>query len=149
MRRCLLLFLLLSLAITPEFVAADVRSGACPYSCRTLGIPKRYCRDWKQNGVCFVEDTRPGSRLPAPPAPAQRRPDPSARGYIESRPCPYNCASAGVPREFCRDWREHGMCYVEDVRRPPAQDYRPSYPGQGYRPQRPPRGDRMPPLPRW
>lgn len=31
---------------------------ACPHSCRTLGIPKTDCRDWREGELCYVEDLR-------------------------------------------------------------------------------------------
>lgn len=46
---------------------------------------------------------------------------PGHRGYGTSRPCPWNCKLAGLPKEKCKDWRSGGMCYVEDFTRPPRQ----------------------------
>ena len=41
-----------------------ISSASCPYSCRTQGIDKRNCRDWKNGNTCFVEDL---NRAPAAP----------------------------------------------------------------------------------
>jgi hypothetical protein len=46
---------------------------------------------------------------------------PGHRGYGTSRPCPWNCELAGLPKDKCKDWRSGGMCYVEDFTRPPRQ----------------------------
>jgi hypothetical protein len=42
---------------------------ACPYSCRTTGIPKSHCRDWREGNACIIEDLRyPGNgRVPTIP----------------------------------------------------------------------------------
>ena len=37
---------------------AEISSSVCPYSCRTQGIPKNVCKDWKENGRCFIDDLR-------------------------------------------------------------------------------------------
>lgn len=46
----------------------EVSSRNCPYDCRTQGIPKSDCREWRQGTVCYVEDLRvPGpSGAPTP-----------------------------------------------------------------------------------
>lgn len=37
-------------------ISADgLSSRACPYSCRTVGLPKSECRDWRNGKLCFVE----------------------------------------------------------------------------------------------
>lgn len=42
-----------------------VTSRSCPFSCRTEGIPKNVCRDWKEGDLCYIEDLRkpPSSQL--------------------------------------------------------------------------------------
>jgi hypothetical protein len=40
----------------------------------------------------------------------------AAFGQVTSRPCPYNCRLAGIPKESCRDWREQDVCYIEVIR---------------------------------
>ncbi len=72
-----------------------------------------------------------------------KRPAPNQHGRVTVHNCPYNCGHAGVPREFCRDWRENGMCYVEDVRLPPTpapkpQPQRYDDRDRGHRPPPPP-----------
>lgn len=41
------------------------------------------------------------------------------RGYVSSRPCPYSCRTQGIPKKHCRDWKENGLCYIEDLRKQP------------------------------
>lgn len=33
----------------------NITKRPCPYSCRTEGIPKSKCRDWKEDGLCVIE----------------------------------------------------------------------------------------------
>jgi hypothetical protein len=33
-----------------------VTSAQCPYTCRSAGVPKNMCREWKDSMKCFVED---------------------------------------------------------------------------------------------
>jgi len=40
-----------------------VTSRSCPFSCRTEGIPKNVCRDWKEGDLCYIEDLR---KAPSP-----------------------------------------------------------------------------------
>lgn len=49
-----------------------------------------------------------------------RRPHPSARGAVFAHYCPFSCSTQGIPREYCRDWRQGEVCYVEDVRVHPS-----------------------------
>jgi hypothetical protein len=42
---------------------------ACPYSCRTTGIPKSHCRDWRQGNACIIEDLRYSGDGRVPPIP--------------------------------------------------------------------------------
>lgn len=44
-------------------------SRGCPFSCRTEGIPKKQCRDWREGNTCFVEDLSRAPNVPAPQAP--------------------------------------------------------------------------------
>lgn len=46
-------FLVLSL---PVILFAEVTSSPCPYSCKTRGISKDRCKDWKEGNTCFVDD---------------------------------------------------------------------------------------------
>ena len=50
----------------PSTLFADssgrVTSARCPHSCKSLGIPKSQCRDWRRGNRCYVEDLRPTSR---------------------------------------------------------------------------------------
>lgn len=84
----------------------EVTSSSCPYSCKTQGIPKKHCRDWKSEGLCYVEDLR---RSPTKPTDGRS-------GLVRSAPCPFSCASQRIPRSQCRDWQKDGLCYVEDLR---------------------------------
>ena len=53
-----------SLAQRKTYENGRVTSALCPYSCRTKGIPKKHCKDWKEAGRCFVEDlTRPPAKI--------------------------------------------------------------------------------------
>lgn len=38
-----------------------ISSGPCPMNCDTKGITRNICKDWQENGVCFVQDLRPAS----------------------------------------------------------------------------------------
>jgi len=40
----------------------------CPFSCRTEGISKDHCRDWRHGNICYVQDTWGGRARLAPPA---------------------------------------------------------------------------------
>ena len=42
------------------------------------------------------------------------------KGLISSRACPYSCATEGIKKSTCRDWRDGNICYIEDLRSPPA-----------------------------
>lgn len=35
---------------------AEVTSKPCPHSCRSMGIDKRHCRDWREGTMCFVDN---------------------------------------------------------------------------------------------
>lgn len=39
------------------------------------------------------------------------------QGYVTSSLCPYDCKTKGIKRKFCRDWKEGGRCFVEDLSR--------------------------------
>ena len=52
----------LMLVILPGYARAESRGiegRDCPFSCRSEGIPKKYCRDWRKGNTCYVEDLRP------------------------------------------------------------------------------------------
>lgn len=78
----ILLFLVITFGI--EQAAAEkrgyLRSRACPFSCRTEGIDKNHCKDWRVGNTCYVEDL---SRPPNKPVPAPPRapPPPQKPGY--------------------------------------------------------------------
>jgi len=100
---------LLGLSTTIETAVAQngLRVGPCPMSCRTLGIDKRHCKDWREGNTCYVEDTRysggganrpsrpiqPPSAIPTPTIAPVRppssiypdRPNYSGAGYDECR----------------------------------------------------------------
>ena len=39
----------------PRKTTGKVTKKPCPYSCRTEGISKNKCRDWKEGGLCVIE----------------------------------------------------------------------------------------------
>lgn len=47
----------------------------CPFSCATQGVPKAYCKDWREGNLCFVQVLR-SSVIPykvvSIPSPRQR-----------------------------------------------------------------------------
>ncbi|RMG40307.1 MAG: hypothetical protein D6719_11315 [Candidatus Dadabacteria bacterium] len=102
----------LTLALCPASLIAErkgyITSRPCPYSCRTAGLKKKHCRDWRKGNMCFVEDLR------KPPAKIR------SKGYVTIKFCPFSCDTAGISRAYCRDWKEGDLCYVEDLRRAPA-----------------------------
>ncbi len=63
-----LFFLLLGAALLSGGVVSDaiaektkkgaITSSKCPYSCKSKGIKKKHCRDWKEGDRCYVEDLR-------------------------------------------------------------------------------------------
>ncbi len=103
----------------PQFSQAQnkgrVTSRPCPHSCKTMGLPKSNCRDWRENNTCYVEDL---SRSPF----QQSRPKPQQHGQVSSRHCPYSCKSNGLPKSSCRDWREGDICYIEDLTKRPGRN---------------------------
>jgi len=52
------LFLVILFFSTPAL--AEITFKPCPYTCRTEGIPKKQCKDWKESGMCFIDDLRRG-----------------------------------------------------------------------------------------
>ena len=42
------------------------------------------------------------------------------KGRVYVAPCPHSCATRGIEKRVCRDWREGSTCYVEDLRFPPS-----------------------------
>ncbi len=95
----------------------NVRSAPCPFSCKTQGISKAQCKDWRHGDICFVEDLRGGGATTG------------TGGRVSSSRCPHSCATLGIPKAQCRDWRQGDICYVEDLRgaggRGPARMPRP------------------------
>ena len=94
----------------------QVSSGPCPLSCKSLGIPKKVCRDWREGGTCYVEDlrNRPSSDH------ADNQPPANKKGHVTVSPCPHSCQTRGIPKNICRDWREGNACYVEDLSQAPG-----------------------------
>lgn len=43
---------------SPGMVEAEVQARHCPFSCKSEGIPKHLCRDWRRGNTCYVEDLR-------------------------------------------------------------------------------------------
>lgn len=68
------------------------------------------------------------SFIDAAPAYADRR------GEVTSRPCPYSCRTQGIPKKDCKDWRQGNVCFIEDLRRPPAAPSSGPPPSGGYTP---------------
>lgn len=46
---------------------------------------------------------------------------------VTSQHCPFDCSTQRIPTDYCRDWREDGMCFVQDLRVPPDYDARGRY----------------------
>ncbi len=42
------------------------------------------------------------------------------RGFITSSTCPFSCAQAGVPKDFCVERQNGNSCEVEDMRQGPG-----------------------------
>ena len=42
----------------PSNLKGKITKRACPYSCRTENINKRYCKDWREGSICVIEDLR-------------------------------------------------------------------------------------------
>ena len=40
------------------YVDSPVLAHDCPFSCRTSGINKSYCKDWREGSLCYVQITR-------------------------------------------------------------------------------------------
>ena len=99
--------LLLLTSLPGAALAQSTTSAPCPYSCKTLGIKKKKCKDWREGDTCYVQDLRKNQ--------GQRRAARSGNG-ITSRPCPYSCRSQGIPKKRCKDWKEGNTCYVQDLR---------------------------------
>lgn len=87
----------------------EITSAPCPYSCKSKGLSKSKCKDWREGNTCFVEDLT-------------RQPSSNTRknGFVTYRECPHSCNSAGISKSRCRDWKQNGMCYVEDLTREPS-----------------------------
>lgn len=45
----------------PVLAFAEIREQNCPFSCKTENIDKSFCRDWAENGRCYIEDLRADS----------------------------------------------------------------------------------------
>lgn len=88
--------------------AAPVSSAPCPYSCKSLGIKKRFCKDWRQGNTCYVQDLRKKAPVTI-----------YKKGLVSSANCPYSCRTQGIPKKYCKDWKQGGRCYIEDLRKAP------------------------------
>ena len=123
-----------------------ITTGACPLTCRDLGVAEEFCREGRMGNKCSVEDLSqpPGHRSlawvrrgqsrrrTAAPMPnkavslgevaGEDAPvnDPSRRGLVTTSSCPYTCVEAGIPQGFCRESRAGNSCQVEDLRQPPG-----------------------------
>lgn len=62
--RSLAALVLAILFVAPPLLA-EVTSRPCPYSCKTEGIVKSQCKDWREGNTCYVEDLRPTSQRSA------------------------------------------------------------------------------------
>lgn len=38
------------------------------------------------------------------------------RQPVLAHPCPFSCSTQGVPRQYCRDWRNRNLCFVQVLR---------------------------------
>ena len=61
--RSLFLLSLLLICLFPSSAASEQSTGLvtarpCPHSCKTMGLDKKYCKDWKRGNVCYVEDLK-------------------------------------------------------------------------------------------
>ncbi|MBX7145552.1 MAG: hypothetical protein K1X79_13965 [Oligoflexia bacterium] len=88
--RLKLLHILCLLAVLPSFAWAgplhgEVTKGRCPITCKSLGIPRDKCHEWRDNGLCYVEDLTKPRRLPPPAAPTSVRIEPTATPYTALR----------------------------------------------------------------
>ena len=66
----------LLLSISPVLAERHglITSQVCPYSCRTQGMDKRNCRDWKNGNTCYIEDLTRTPANSAPPVTAPNSP---------------------------------------------------------------------------
>lgn len=51
-------FLLIAVFLFPTIIVAEVSSRPCPYSCKTQGIRKSVCKDWREGNTCYIDDLR-------------------------------------------------------------------------------------------
>lgn len=51
-----------------------------------------------------------------------------AEAQVTARQCPHSCATEGIPKHMCQDWRRGNVCYVNRVA--PNSNHNNSY-GQG------------------
>ena len=118
-----------------------ITSSNCPLTCEDLQVPRNACKERLDGLNCIVEDLRQPAGFQTlvrvrggqvveqePEAPAvlpKTNPVPSqgknqGRGFITSSSCPFSCAQAGVPKEFCVERRNGASCEVEDLRQGPG-----------------------------
>ena len=98
--RSILLVLAAVLFVAPNAFAGEVYKRKCPYSCKSAGIAKNSCKDWKQGNMCFIE--------------VMGNPRKSSGGKtVLRRKCPNSCKSLGLPKSRCKDWKEGKKCVVE------------------------------------
>ena len=108
-----------------------VTSRACPYSCKSAGLKKGKCRDWREGNRCFVEDL---TKKPA----KQVASNTVQRGYVTYTSCPHSCKTVGLAKNVCRDWQRGRTCYVEDLTRTPSSKPVPIRPPSPPKPAPPP-----------
>ncbi len=77
-------------------------------------IPGRQTAGARSSASTSGASRRRGGSTQAASAPANRR------GMITSAQCPYSCRMAGVPADFCREWKAGPTCYVEDYTQAPG-----------------------------
>lgn len=81
-----------------------VTSAPCPHSCRSMGLDKRRCKDWREGNTCFVEDL---NRQPLPAAPAPSYPNPVQPSYPGAVYPPAGGGQAGAAE--CRQMDNYYM----------------------------------------
>lgn len=84
----LLFFLAFSAAVISKTSNAEQRgylmSRDCPFSCRTEGIDKKHCKDWRVGNRCYVEDLNRSENHPAPSIPIA--PSNNGQRPVQSQP---------------------------------------------------------------
>lgn len=96
-----------------------ISKAKCPNSCRSRGIPKNQCRDWREGDLCVVEDLR---RRPEPLVPPVNIPRPE-------EPEQPRVPTGGVER--CQDYSRKDIArphvFINRVKRTGGMFSRPKY----------------------